>query len=522
MGTRESSRSAISSPAMRTRLARTLLGFLIFAAVAVGACRLLLPERFAVNAPLGQLLLGRGRPAPPAEAVGSLLSVPEGFSIELWVDGVPNARMLRATPAGDLLVSTPRSGRILLVERDASERRPRAVLPLLEGLDRPHGLDLHDGWLYVAEAGAVSRVRFDATNRRTEGGVERVVSDLPAGGNHWTRTVRFGPDGWMYVSIGSSCNACAETDARRATLMRFRPDGSEGEIFARGLRNSVGFDWQPGTGDLYATDNGRDLLGDDFPPCELNRVVRGGFYGWPYANGQRVPDPDLGAGREAEIAGSIPPAHGFRPHNAPLGIAFLHGDAWPPAYRDAAIVALHGSWNRTRKDGYQLVSVHWGPYGTIEERPFLTGLLREDEAIGRPVDVLATDEGTLYVSDDYAGAIYRIRVGDEQVGAHPLAAQHRIDEGDPLETLAAAEKDVALARGGVLYEQHDCARCHDPSRAEPGVVPVPLEPTRIRSRHRIVSLADYLLSPTPPMPAFPLSERDRRDLAIFLLAGDSE
>ena len=199
---------------------------------------------------------------------------------------------------------------MLLLERDADgDGRADAVRPLLEDLDRPHGLDFHDGWLYVAEGNAVGRIRFDAARVAPR---ERSSASSPASPTAATTgraRVRFGPDGAMYVTVGSSCNVCIEEDRRRAAMLRFQPDGSGDEIYATGLRNSVGFDWQPGTGDLYATDNGRDLLGDDIPPCELNRVVRGGFYGWPFAYGDRVPDPDFGAGHDAEIAASIPPAH---------------------------------------------------------------------------------------------------------------------------------------------------------------------------------------------------------------------
>lgn len=260
----------------------------------------------------------------------------------------------------------------------------------------------------MAETDAVGRVLFDADARQARGGFERVVGGIPGGENHWTRTVRFGPDGWMYVSIGSSCNVCTEKDERRATIVRYRPDGSGEEIYARGLRNAVGFDWQPETGDLYATDNGRDLLGDDTPPCELNRVVRGGDYGWPVAYGERIADPDLGAGQEARIAASIPPAHRFRAHNAPLGITFVRGDRVPVDYRSAALVALHGSWNRTRKSGYKVVSLHWGPDGRIEERDFLSGFLDGERVFGRPVDVAVGGDGAIYVSDDFAGAVYRV------------------------------------------------------------------------------------------------------------------
>jgi glucose/arabinose dehydrogenase len=394
---------------MRRSLSLSAFGVLAAGATALGACRLLLPERFAVNAPLAHLLFGTGGGTPAEGTLHERIRVPEGFGIGLYAADVENARFLRPTPAGDLLVSQPRLGSVTLLERDTDgDGRSDARRTLLEDLRRPHGLDLHAGWLYVGETDAVGRIRFDPTQRSVSGSYERVVTGLPAGGNHWTRTVRFGPDGWMYVSIGSSCNVCEEEDPRRAAIVRYRPDGSGEEIYATGLRNAVGLDWRPGTAELYATENGRDLLGDDFPPCELDRVVAGGFYGWPYANGDRVPDPDLGAGHEDRIRSSIPPAHAFRAHNAPLGITFVRGEGAPAAYMGAALVALHGSWNRTRKDGYRVVSLHWHGDGSIEERDFVVGFERDEEVIGRPVDVVEGSDGAFYVSDDYAGAIYRI------------------------------------------------------------------------------------------------------------------
>jgi hypothetical protein len=245
--------------------------------------------------------------------------------------------------------------------------------------------------VYV-ESGAVGAA-LRRGRRGVAGDYAHVVAGLPGG--HWSRTLRLGPDGLLYVAVGSSCNVCEESDPRRAAIVRYRPDGTGEEIFATGLRNAVGFAWRPGSDELYATDNGRDLLGDDFPPCELNRVVRGGFYGWPVANGANVPDPDLGAGPPQRIARALPPVHAFRAHNAPLGIAFVAGPAAPPALRGAALVALHGSWNRRTKDGYKVVSLHWGPDGRIEERDFATGFLREDGVIGRPVDVAEGPDGAL-------------------------------------------------------------------------------------------------------------------------------
>jgi hypothetical protein len=321
-----------------------------------------------------------------------------------------------------------------------------------------------------------------------------------------------GPDGWLYVSVGSSCNVCEERDPRRAALLRFRLDGTGQEIFASGLRNAVGFDWRPATGELYATDNGRDLLGDDFPPCELNRVTRGGFYGWPYANGDNLPDPDFGAGNEARIAGALPPVHRFRAHNAPLGIVFLRNQAAGDAYRDAALVALHGSWNRTRKDGYKVVSLHWRENGEIEERDFLVGFLRDEDVIGRPVDVAEAADGTLYVSDDYAGAIYRVTRG---AGRAEAAAAPAAPAADPLATLGADERARLARQGRSLWEQHRCAGCHEAAEAEPGVVVVPL--AALAARHSLETLALLLETPTPPMPVFALEAQERRALAAYLL-----
>ena len=378
----------------------------VVVALAFGACALL-PERYAFNAPLRGMLLPA--PTPPDDReFASRIRVPDGFSVGVYALGIRNARFLRPTPGGDLLVSSPRTGTVFLVEADADgDGRADGVRPFLRGLKRPHGMDFRGDWLYVAEADRIRRVRLDPETGEVAGELETVVTGIPEGGNHWTRTLRFGPDGWMYVSIGSSCNVCEESEPRRAAMVRYRPDGSGEELFATGLRNAVGFDWRPADGALYATDNGRDLLGDDFPPCELNRVTEGGFFGWPYVNGFGVPDPDLGNRAPADVAAAIPPAHGFGAHTAPLGITFYRGSEFPAPYRDAAFVALHGSWNRTRKSGYKVVALEFAPDG-VRERDFVTGFELDEDVIGRPVDVATAPDGALYVSDDYAGAIYRV------------------------------------------------------------------------------------------------------------------
>jgi glucose/arabinose dehydrogenase/cytochrome c551/c552 len=500
------------------RAIRRLAGAAAIVAAAAVAGLALRPDRFSVNGPLRQMLFGLGIAAPPEDAVLARLRPPAGARVMRFAQDLPNVRFLRFTPQGDLLASQPRSGRVVRLEPDRDgDGRSDGRHEVVGRLNRPHGLDLHDGWLYVAETDAIGRIRFDSSTGLASGAFERVVTGLPGGGNHWTRTLRFGPDGWMYVSIGSSCNVCREQDRRRAAIVRYRPDGSGEELFATGLRNAVGFDWRPADGQIYATDNGRDLLGDDFPPCELDRVVEGGFYGWPVANGDRVPDPDFGKGEEARIAASLPPVHGFRAHNAPLGMTFLRGGDVPPAYRGAAVVALHGSWNRTRKDGYKVVSLHWQDDGRIEERDFLTGFLgaTDDDVIGRPVDVAEGPDGSVYVSDDYAGSIYRV----EWRAPAPTGERSKAGGGGPEpppRRAAAAPSAAALARGQALWDRNQCALCHDPKRAPAGMVTKPL--AGLSHRYDPASLAAYLQAPQPPMPAFDLSDDDRSDLALFLLS----
>ena len=480
------------------------------------ACSLL-PDGFAVNAPILNSLFGWGTEPPPAEAFGRRIRAPEGYDVSLYA-ALPGARFLRPTPAGDLLVSVPREGRIVRLVRDAdADGLPDGQETLLEGLDRPHGIELHEGWLYVGEGSAIARIGFDPASGRTTGRPERIVTGLPDGGNHWTRTVRVGPDGFLYVSVGSSCTVCFEEDERRAAMLRFRLDGSEGEIFARGLRNSVGFDWRPGSGELFATDNGRDLLGDDFPPCELNHVMEGGDYGWPVANGDRRLDPDLGAGHEARAEASTPPAHGFGAHTAPLGIEFLTHPRHPAAYRGAALVALHGSWNRSQKDGYEVVSLHWQSDGTIREEPFLSGFLVDDDVIGRPVDVAEAGDGTIFVSDDYAGAIYRVSAsaGASRSAGFPPPSAPNAGGDHPLASLEPTEREQRAEQGEGHWNALGCAGCHIAGQENPGVVPVALE--ELGARYDIARLTAFLAAPTPPMPTVALDTDDRADLAVYLL-----
>lgn len=384
---------------------------LILAIATVGALAYarLGPPRIGNAKVLLASLTGRGVDTPARDIVADRLHPAPGFEVGLYAGDVPAARWLRFTGAGDLLVARTRAGEVILLSRDRDgDGRADGRKVLLTGLDGPHGLAIRDGLLYVAERTTIGHVPFDESAGAVTGRYERFITGLTANGSHGTRTIGFGPDGMLYLSQGSSCNVCVEKDPRRATMMRFAPEGTQAEIYSTGLRNSVGFDWAPWNGALYATENGRDLLGDDFPPDELNRIERDAFYGWPYVNGFNALDPDLGRGHESLLATAKPPAYGFRSHNAPLGIVFLRSPTRPPGYERVAIVALHGSWNRSVPDGYKLISLHWGEDGSIKERDFLTGFLGDSGVIGRPAGVAEGPDGAVYVADDYAGAIYRV------------------------------------------------------------------------------------------------------------------
>lgn len=485
------------------------------------ACNLFLPERMAIKGPILNSLLGRGVDAPTDDVVESRFQVAPGFEVQLFAEGIENARFMGFSPGGDLIVSQPRVGQLVHVLRDQDgDGRSDGQRVLIGDLDRPHGFDFRDGELYIGEGGAIARVSFREKGPDSivvTGEPVRIVEGIPSGDNHWSRTLRFGPDDRIYLSVGSSCNVCEEEDPRRAAILRYEVDGSGEEIFASGLRNSVGFDWRPGTNELFATDNGRDLLGNDFPPCELNLIERGGFYGFPVANGNRQPDPDFGAGQEERIASSIPPAHGFMAHTAPLGMTFVrHPDA-PEAFRGAALVAQHGSWNRTELSGYKVVSLHWDERGQITERDFLTGFNLDDDVIGRPVDVVEGPDGAFYISDDYAGAIFRItRAGTSKTPVSTTSAQTQPSViTNPLAGLDHATRIELGESGAALFVANVCGSCHIEAEAEAGVVVKPL--AGLASRYTIDSLSQFFLTPQPPMPVFALEENERRALSVYLL-----
>jgi glucose/arabinose dehydrogenase len=330
------------------------------------------------------------------------LQVASGLNISLYATGLRSPRFMALGPNGDVFVGTWFSGNVYVLTNRHGGPRAERVVPLLTGLNLPHSVAYNKGLLYVAEQNQVSVMRFNP-DRVSVSNRHVLVSGLPIGGRHVTRTVSLGPDGLMYVSIGSSCNVCVEADKRRAAIMRFRLDGSHGEIFARGMRNPVGLAWQPGANVLWATVNGRDLLGDNVPPDLVTAVHRGDNFGWPYCYGRRQPDPD------------VPPPHGYcasvtlptemiQAHSAPLGLAFANGGLY---------VAFHGSWNRARPTGYKIDFIPFNGGRAGAPRDVITGWLPSDarnsgDAWGRPVGLLQLGDGSLLVSDDLAGVIYRV------------------------------------------------------------------------------------------------------------------
>ena len=362
----------------------------------------------ARSARLAILLLGLLSLARPVAAQEPRITLPPGFQIGVFASGFPGARFMAVDPAGTLLLSMPGEGRVVALPDRDGDGRADAVVTVVGGLDRPHGLAFRGDMLYVAETGRVLRFSYDPQAMKA-GQPTVIVPSLPAGGQHWTRTIAFGPDGRLYVSAGSSCNVCREQDPRRAAITRYEADGSGERVFAAGIRNAVGIAFHPVTGALWATINERDWRGDDLPPDYITEVKEGGFYGWPdcmVAGGKAVPDERFASG------GRCPPVTlptlEIQAHSAPIGLAFYTAQRFPPQYRGSLFVAYQGSWNRSVPTGYKIVRVLFrdGKAAGIED--FATGWLDGGRVWGRLVDLIVGGDGALYLSVQTSGQIYRI------------------------------------------------------------------------------------------------------------------
>ncbi|HEX7786403.1 MAG TPA: PQQ-dependent sugar dehydrogenase [Methylomirabilota bacterium] len=345
---------------------------------------------------------------PATAQTGPRLTVPRGFSIDVFADGLGGVRLMARDPAGTLLVSVPGDGRVLALPDKNADSRADPAVTVVHGLDQPHGLAFQDGALVVAETGRVLRFAYDPASMKATGRTV-LVPDLPRGGRHWTRTVAIGPDGHLYVSVGSSCNVCREKDRRRGAIVRYNRDGSAETLFASGLRNAVGLAFQPGAGALWATVNERDWRGDDAPSEYVTEVREGAFYGWPdcmAVHGKLTPDTRFE--RRARCDGVTAPSFEIQAHSAPMGIAFYTGSQFPAEYQGSAFVAYRGSWNRTVPTGYKVVVVRFRDGRPVGVEDFVTGWLEGASSWGRPVGVIVGRDGALYVSDQGAGRIYRI------------------------------------------------------------------------------------------------------------------
>ena len=341
------------------------------------------------------------------DTVLSTLTVPSGFRIGVYAADVPGARSLTLGPRGTVFVGTRQQGRVYaLIDADGNQHAEH-VVTIAQDLDSPNGVAVRDGSLYVAE---ISRVlRFDDIEDRLFDPPSPTVvrDDFPREASHGWKFIRFGPDGRLYVPVGVPCNVCESADPRFGTITRMQRDGGDFEIYAEGLRNSVGFDWHPDTGELWFTDNGRDRLGDDVPPDELNHAPRAGLhFGFPFCHGATIREPDLGPVPPCEEF--EPPALELGPHVAALGMRFYTGDMFPGAFRGQVFIAEHGSNHRAVPIGYRVTLVRFEGGRPVSYEPFADGWLRGETARGRPVDVQVMPDGALLVSDDHAGVVYRV------------------------------------------------------------------------------------------------------------------
>jgi len=342
----------------------------------------------------------------PADLPLDKIELPPGFHIEIYAQDVENARQMTRGEGGTVFVGSRRTGKVWALTDADGDQRAETVRLIDEGLRQPSGLEFRDGALYV---GAIDRIlRYDDIESRLDNPPEPVVVTdvLPGREHHGWKYLRFGPDGRLYIPVGAPCNVCDEKGF--AEIRRMNADGSGMEVYATGVRNSVGLAFHPENGHLWFTDNGRDMLGDDLPADELNYAPRPGMhFGFPWCHQGDLPDEEFGKGKDC--ADYSPPAAKLDPHGAALGLAFYTGGMFPAEYNNRLFITQHGSWNRTEKIGYRVLVFEVQPDGTIiDQRVFAEGWLQGQDAWGRPNDVMVMPDGALLVSDDRAGVIYRI------------------------------------------------------------------------------------------------------------------
>ena len=349
------------------------------------------------------LLAASARAALPLDQI----KLPPGFSIAVYAADVPNARSLALGKNGTVFVGTRGGSEVYALVDKNGDQTADQVITLASGLNVPNGVAFRDGALYVAEINRILRYDNIEANLANPPKPVVVTDKLPREMHHGWKYIAFGPDGWLYVPVGAPCNVCEADPNRYASIMRMKPDGSQLEVFARGVRNSVGFDWHPQTKELWFSDNGRDMMGDDLPSCELNRAPKAGLhFGFPYCHQGDTPDPEFG--RKRNCSEFVAPEVNLGAHVAPLGVRFYSGNMFPAEYRNSVFVAEHGSWNRSQKSGYKVVRISVNDKGEKSQETFAEGWLNGQRNWGRPVDFLLMPDGAMLLSDDQNGVVYRI------------------------------------------------------------------------------------------------------------------
>jgi glucose/arabinose dehydrogenase len=337
------------------------------------------------------------------------IKLPPGFTISTYADNVDNARSMALSDKGTLFVGTRDNNKIYAVLDTNKDYKADEVIVIASGLNSPNGVALKDGALYFAEIDKIWRIDDIENNLRNTPEPVLVSDKYPSDGHHGWKYIAFGPDGKLYIPVGAPCNVCNKENENEiyASVTRMDPDGSNQEIFAHGIRNTVGFDWHPSTKELWFTDNGRDMLGDDIPPDELNRASEKGMhFGFPFIHSDNIIDPEYGEGKNPEDY--TKPVQKLGPHVAALGMEFYTGNMFPSEYRNQVFIAEHGSWNRSEKIGYRVTLVKLDGNKAVSYTPFAEGWLDGNTVKGRPVDIEIMDDGSMLVSDDYRGIIYRI------------------------------------------------------------------------------------------------------------------
>lgn len=339
------------------------------------------------------------------------ITLPPGFEIEVLVKDVPNARGISLSDSGTLYIGTRRKKSVYAVS-DVFDDDKQAFYTIATKRQMPSGVAFFEGDLYVGEVEQVVRYRDIESKLDNPGEPEVVVGGLPSDKLHSWKHIEFGPDNKLYVPLGAPCNVCNEPDY--GTITRYNPGGSNPQLIARGVRNTVGMAWHPDTGELWFTDNGRDMLGDDIPPDELNRLAEeGSDFGFPYCHAGEIPDPDPELAALGSCEKAVAPVKQLGPHVAALGLVFYTGEMFPEEYRGQIFIAEHGSWNRSEKTGYRISLVRLDGNKVVSYEPFAEGWLDGESVFGRPVDILVAPDGALLVSDDKNGLIYRISYDDD-------------------------------------------------------------------------------------------------------------